>query len=115
MGWRFEPSWGKSFLFFWLFFFQKLLIIFSVLKRPGQLTSPPQYHHQQNIHKNEEKGVGSVQQIYNKYSGINYKNSEQEQPQTLNLQNQFSKMQQQIQKQRGLTRGIFCLTFYLFG
>uniref|UniRef100_A0A914NZ55 Uncharacterized protein n=1 Tax=Meloidogyne incognita TaxID=6306 RepID=A0A914NZ55_MELIC len=87
----------------------------SILKRPGQLTSPPQYHHQQNIHKNEEKGVGSVQQIYNKYSGINYKNSEQEQPQTLNLQNQFSKMQQQIQKQRGLTRGIFCLTFYLFG
>uniref|UniRef100_A0A915NX40 Uncharacterized protein n=1 Tax=Meloidogyne floridensis TaxID=298350 RepID=A0A915NX40_9BILA len=76
----------------------------SILKRPGQLTSPPQYHHQQNIHKNEEKSVGSVQQIYNKYSGINYKNPEQEQPQNLNLQNQFSKMQQQIQKQRGLTR-----------
>lgn len=77
----------------------------SILKRSGQLTSP-QYH-QPNIHRIEDKS-GGAQQIYNKYSGINYKplsSMEKEQPpQSQHLQHQFSKMQQQIQKQRGLTR-----------
>ena len=69
-------------------------------------------HFQQHIHRTEEKST--VEQI-NKYYSNNVTSSyksqspiDAEQPQSQNqlLQNQFSKMQQQMQKRRGLTRGL---------